>query len=70
MTWTIRLSGTSVEDLSQGQDPWRNARVTDDRIITDASLKEYFESLQADPPDDQRQEDGLIDWHKARGFYQ
>ncbi|WP_291761483.1 hypothetical protein [Bifidobacterium sp.] len=44
--------------------------MTDDRIITDASLKEYFESLQADPPDDQRQEDGLIDWHKARGFYQ
>ena len=47
--------GDKLEGLSHRQDPWRNARVTKDCIITDVSLKKYFESLQADPPEEQKQ---------------
>ncbi|OZG49827.1 Panacea domain-containing protein [Bombiscardovia coagulans] len=38
-----------LEEISHAENPWSDARETDDKIITRESMLDYYSALQADP---------------------
>ena len=43
-----------LEKMSHEQDPWKDARLSSNEIITDESISKYFETLEVDPPESQK----------------